>query len=194
MIAVPWYAVMLWKFGWHFFDEFFIHENWHRLIRAEHPANNHWWYYPGLLALGSIPWMPVLAIAVNRAVQGLRHDSRLVFLWSWILSSLVFLSIVQSKLPSYIFYVFVPARAGLRHGARRPAHARFSHPPRTQARDRVRDLPVHRRAGRAVHQNRASLCHARARHGRLHGRGAHFHLAGKVALGRARLRRRDGGA
>lgn len=108
VIAVPWYAVMLHKFGWHFFNEFFIHENWDRLIRAEHPANNHWYYYILLLLLGSIPWMPAVALAVNRAVQGIRNDARLAFLWCWIISSVVLLTIAQSKLPSYAFYVFVP--------------------------------------------------------------------------------------
>ncbi len=107
-IAVPWFAVMLAKFGREYFHEFFIHENVERVFKAEHPANNHWYYYLALLAGGSIPWMPPLAITVNRAFDGLRHDARLAFLWSWILSSLVFLTIVQSKLPSYIFYVFVP--------------------------------------------------------------------------------------
>jgi 4-amino-4-deoxy-L-arabinose transferase-like glycosyltransferase len=108
LIGVPWYAVMLWKFGREYFDAFFIHENVMRVIQAEHPANNHWYYYIAILALGSIPWMPALALAVNRARCHFRSDPRLAFLWCWILSSLAFLTIVQSKLPSYIFYVFVP--------------------------------------------------------------------------------------
>ena len=52
VIVVPWYALM---FAWHgrqFWDEFFVRDNFLRLIRAEHPANNHFWYYPGLLFLG----------------------------------------------------------------------------------------------------------------------------------------------
>jgi len=108
LIGIPWYAVMLWKYGREYFDAFFIHENVMRVFQAEHPANNHWYYYVAILALGSIPWMPALSLAVNRAWRNLRSEPRLAFLWSWILSSLVFLTIVQSKLPSYIFYVFVP--------------------------------------------------------------------------------------
>ena len=114
VIAVPWYAVMLNKFGWVFFNEFFIHENWDRLIRAEHPTNNKWYfaygflYYIGLLLGGSLPWMPAVALAINRAVQGIRNDPRLAFLWCWIISSVILLTIARSKLPSYVFYVFVP--------------------------------------------------------------------------------------
>jgi 4-amino-4-deoxy-L-arabinose transferase-like glycosyltransferase len=108
LIAVPWYAVMLWKFGWEYFNDFFIHENVMRLLRAEHRANNHFYYYPGVLALGSIPWMPLLAVMLSRSLRGIRSDERVFFLWCWSLTSLGFLTIVQSKLPSYIFFLFVP--------------------------------------------------------------------------------------
>jgi 4-amino-4-deoxy-L-arabinose transferase-like glycosyltransferase len=109
VIAVPWYAVMFAKFGWAFFDAFVVHENIMRFFHAEHHANNHWWYYIAVLAGGSIPWMPALVLTCSRAWRTrFRHDARLVFLWSWLLTSFVFLTITQSKLPSYIFFVFVP--------------------------------------------------------------------------------------
>lgn len=112
IIAWPWYGVMLWKFGMEYFNDFFVHENIMRLLHAEHPTNNRHlgflFYYVVILAGGSVPWMPPLAVAVWRACHGLRSDPRQAFLWSWILSSLIFLTIAQSKLPSYIFYVFVP--------------------------------------------------------------------------------------
>ena len=107
-IVVPWYATM---FAWHarpFWEEFFVRDNFLRLIRAEHPANNHFWYYPGLLLLGSIPWMPAVALAIRRAFANFRGDPALLFQWCWLLTSLLFLTIAQSKLPSYAFYLFVP--------------------------------------------------------------------------------------
>ncbi len=67
VIVGPWYALM---FAWHakpFWEEFFIRDNWLRVIRAEHPSNNHFWYYPGLLLLGSLPWMPTVALTARRA-------------------------------------------------------------------------------------------------------------------------------
>ncbi len=107
-IVVPWYAAM---FAWHakpFWEEFFVRDNFLRLIRAEHPANNHFWYYPGLLLLGSIPWMPAVALAVRRGFASFRADPALLFQWCWLLTSLLFLTLAQSKLPSYGFYLFVP--------------------------------------------------------------------------------------
>ena len=109
VIAVPWYAVMLVNYGWRYFNDFFIHENIMRFFHAEHHANNHFWYYIAVLAGGSIPWLPALVTACSRACRGgMRRDARLVFLWSWLLTSFLFLTITQSKLPSYIFFVFVP--------------------------------------------------------------------------------------
>ena len=108
VIVVPWYAAM---FAWYpkpFWEEFFIRDNWLRVIRAEHPSNNHIWYYPGLLFLGSLPWMPAVALTVRRAWGRLREDEAAFFQWCWLLTSLVFLTICQSKIPSYAFYLFVP--------------------------------------------------------------------------------------
>ncbi len=108
VIVVPWYGAM---FAWHaqpFWEEFFVRDNFLRLIRAEHPAMNHFWYYPGLLLLGSIPWMPAVVLAIRRALASFRADEAVLFHWCWLLTSLVFLTIAQSKLPSYAFVLFVP--------------------------------------------------------------------------------------
>jgi 4-amino-4-deoxy-L-arabinose transferase-like glycosyltransferase len=108
-IGIPWYVVMTVEHGWGFLYHFIVHENIMRFLRAEHHANNHFWYYIAVLLGGSIPWMPALVTACSRAIRaGIRHDPRLVFLWSWLLTSFVFLTATQSKLPSYIFFVFVP--------------------------------------------------------------------------------------
>ena len=108
-IGAPWYAVMFWKYGWAYFDEFVIHENIMRFFHAEHRANNHFWYYIAILLGGSIPWMPAVVMACSRALRdGIRRDARLVFLWTWLLTSFVFLTLAQSKLPSYGFFMFVP--------------------------------------------------------------------------------------
>jgi 4-amino-4-deoxy-L-arabinose transferase-like glycosyltransferase len=108
-IAAPWYAVMFWKFGWRYFDDFVVHENIMRFFRAEHHANNHFWYYLAVLLGGSIPWIPAVVTACSRAIRdGIRHDARLSFVWCWLLTSLVLLTAAQSKLPSYGFFMFVP--------------------------------------------------------------------------------------
>lgn len=106
-ITVPWYALMLVKYGREYFESFFIHENWERFIRAEHTSHNHWWYYLAVLAVGSLPWLPHVAIAVGRARSHERSPQR-AFAGAWLIANLLFLTIAQSKLPSYAYFLFVP--------------------------------------------------------------------------------------
>ncbi len=114
-IVIPWYALMFkWYPGWGegtFWGDFFYRDNWLRMIRSEHPANNVCFglpYYIAILLFGSIPWMPVVAAAVGRAWKDIQNDERSLFLWCWLLTSWVFLTLAQSKIPSYIFYLFIP--------------------------------------------------------------------------------------
>ncbi len=107
-IGLPWYVIMTVQHGWGFLHHFIMHENIGRFFRAEHQAHRHFYYYFGILIGGSLPWIPALAMACSRAVRGIRHDPRLVFLWSWLITSFIFLTCAQSKLPSYFFFVFVP--------------------------------------------------------------------------------------
>ncbi len=108
LIVIPWYALMFKWYGQEFWHDFFIRDNWLRMIYAEHPANNHILYYVGILLLGSIPWMPVVAAAIGRAWSDIQKDERSLFLWCWLITSWIFLTLAQSKLPSYIFYLFIP--------------------------------------------------------------------------------------
>ncbi len=108
VIVLPWYTTMLVKHGWPFFNEFFIRDNWLRFVRAEHPANNHFWYYPGILLLGSIPWLPGALLAGRELFRRHHEDSALLFIQCWFWANLLFLTATASKLPSYAFYLFVP--------------------------------------------------------------------------------------
>ena len=107
-IAVPWYAVMLRKYGGAYFDAFFIHENVERFFRAEHRSNNHVYYYLAVLVAGSLPWMPALVALASRARRRVMWDDTARFLAIWGLFCLVFFTLAQSKLPSYVLFLFVP--------------------------------------------------------------------------------------
>jgi len=116
LIGVPWYAYTFVHYGKEFWSEFFVRDNIERMFKSEHPANNHFWYYPGILILGSIPWMPLVLLTIKRAITGLRENEPAFFQWCWLLSNLAFLTCAASKLPSYAFFLFVPlAIIGGRH-------------------------------------------------------------------------------
>jgi 4-amino-4-deoxy-L-arabinose transferase-like glycosyltransferase len=107
-IAAPWYAMMLARFGRDYFDAFFVHENLDRLLHAEHASCNHVWYYPLVLIIGSFPWLPLLAVWLARSWREAGATPVRTYIWCWLLTSLVFLTIAQSKLPSYIYFLLVP--------------------------------------------------------------------------------------
>ncbi|HEY6867375.1 MAG TPA: hypothetical protein VI792_08965, partial [Candidatus Eisenbacteria bacterium] len=84
------------------------HENLERLVRAEHPANNRLDYYPAVLILGSFPWIPLLAVTLMRTRRLLATGPAARFLACWFATSFVFFTLAQSKLPTYILFLFVP--------------------------------------------------------------------------------------
>lgn len=108
LIAVPWYAAMLSRFGRTYADAFFIHENVERFFHAEHPSNNRVYYYLGVLAIGFAPWLPVLPAVFHRAWKALKADATVRFLVIWSLLSLLFFTLAASKLPTYVLFLFVP--------------------------------------------------------------------------------------
>ena len=108
LIVGPWYGLMLEKHCWQFVDEFFYRDNWRRFIRAEHASNNHFWYYPVVLLVGSIPWLPAVLMAFRRLIREAGKNRAILLMGCWLVPNLIFLTIAQSKLPSYGFFLFVP--------------------------------------------------------------------------------------
>jgi 4-amino-4-deoxy-L-arabinose transferase-like glycosyltransferase len=97
-LASPWYVFMTARFGRPFVDEFFVHDHWHRWLRAEHPELDHVYFYPAVFLLGLLPWTPLLAIlGRNRA----RFATEWRFALAWLVPGVVLLTGAHSKLPSY---------------------------------------------------------------------------------------------
>jgi 4-amino-4-deoxy-L-arabinose transferase-like glycosyltransferase len=107
-IAAPWYVLMIARHGWTFVQSFIIHENFERLVVAEHPSNNHPFYYVALLVAGSLPWLPALLLSLARARDPEGPDGTGLFLKGWIASGLVFFTLAASKLPTYVLFLSVP--------------------------------------------------------------------------------------
>jgi hypothetical protein len=108
LIVGPWYGLMLEQHWTRFIEEFFYRDNILRFVRAEHPSNNHFWYYPGVLLIGSIPWLPAAILGLKKLCWKLKSSPAALFCGCWFLPNLLFVTLAQSKLPSYGFYLFVP--------------------------------------------------------------------------------------
>jgi 4-amino-4-deoxy-L-arabinose transferase-like glycosyltransferase len=106
-IAVPWYAFAALTYGRAFTWEFFVHDNWDRILRAEHTNLDTFWFYPVLMVIGVFPWTAFLAYLGGSFRT---HRTPVLFLGSWVLATWGIFALAHSKLPSYILPLF-PALA-----------------------------------------------------------------------------------
>ena len=105
LISVPWYAAMIAKYGHAFIDEFIIHDNWHRILYAEHKSFDRWYFYPMIMTVGLFPWTFYL-IVMGRGWKEYRKEC--IFLLIWVAVTFLIFQRAHSKLASYIVPV-VPA-------------------------------------------------------------------------------------
>jgi 4-amino-4-deoxy-L-arabinose transferase-like glycosyltransferase len=109
-IAAPWFVLVGLKNPEqpHFF---FIHEHFERFMLKEHHREGPWYEFFVLLAIGSMPWLGVLAQSL---IQGARRKADVpattfrprLLLLVWVLFILLFFTKSNSKLPGYILPVF----------------------------------------------------------------------------------------
>lgn len=117
LIAAPWYALMIKKYGSAFNHEFFYNVHWRRVIEAEHKSNDTWYFYP-LTGLGSMfPWTLFVLAAMASLARNLKNrlSSFDLFLLCWVAVVFLIFQPAHSKLVSYIF-PFFPALALLTGG------------------------------------------------------------------------------
>ena len=106
-VAAPWYLYATLVHGRAFTYEFLVHDNWHRILAAEHTNFDNQVFYPAVIVVGMFPWTPLLAYLGT----GWRKNRDLtVFLATWFLAVYVIFAIAHSKLASYILPLF-PALA-----------------------------------------------------------------------------------
>ncbi|MFL6274883.1 MAG: ArnT family glycosyltransferase [Blastocatellia bacterium] len=110
-----WYVPVTIANGHAFVDDFIIKHHFRRFLtnRYQHPQP--FWFFPAVTVAGLLPWTFFLLPAMTRlrrikARSGERQDMLLTLAWVWLLVPLIFFSISQSKLPSYILPAF-PALA-----------------------------------------------------------------------------------
>ncbi|MGH8288802.1 MAG: phospholipid carrier-dependent glycosyltransferase [Steroidobacteraceae bacterium] len=112
-LAAPWFILVSLR-NPDFAPYFFIHEHFQRFLTREAQRIEPWWYFLVLLALGALPWLAPLGRATVRAWQepGLDWNFKpLKFLLIFSALTLVFFSISDSKLATYILPMFPPLAA-----------------------------------------------------------------------------------
>ncbi|MVV49360.1 phospholipid carrier-dependent glycosyltransferase, partial [Pseudomonas sp. PB120] len=112
-VSLPWALAVhaqepdYWRF-------FFWHEHIRRFAGDDAQHDAPWWFYLPLLVAFSLPWVALLPPALRQAWQT-RRQSNIAFLLLWLLMPLLFFSLSNGKLPSYILPCLLPLALLLGH-------------------------------------------------------------------------------
>lgn len=117
VIALPWYVAM----NAHcpgYAHYFFVERHFQGyLTDTQMHGEAAWWYYLPMLLGGGLPWIAYLPIAawdmwLRRADRASQEYRARIFVWCWLVVSVLFLSTAHSKLVTYLLPTF-PAIAVL---------------------------------------------------------------------------------
>lgn len=111
-IAAPWYYLMYQAHGMEFINTFLGFHNLTRFTTPEHPDRVLWWYYLPVIILGMFPWTGLLLQSIRASISEASSEElvKMSFFNIWWVFVLLFFSISQTKLVSYILPMF-PALA-----------------------------------------------------------------------------------
>lgn len=111
LIATPWHVLAALRnadFLWFYF----VHEHWLRFTTTVHGRYQPVWYFVPITLAGFLPWTGYLWRAVKDALPSSWQERRTrpveLYLLLWPLIILVFFSLSDSKLPTYVLPVFPP--------------------------------------------------------------------------------------
>ncbi|UDI90349.1 lipid IV(A) 4-amino-4-deoxy-L-arabinosyltransferase [Pseudomonas sp. IAC-BECa141] len=113
IVSLPWVLAVhgqepdYWRF-------FFWHEHIRRFAGDDAQHDAPWWFYLPLLVAFSLPWVGMLPVALKQAWQT-RRDTSIAFLGLWLLMPLLFFSLSNGKLPTYILPCLLPLALLLGH-------------------------------------------------------------------------------
>jgi 4-amino-4-deoxy-L-arabinose transferase-like glycosyltransferase len=106
-VAAPWYYLMYNQHGADFINTFFGLHNYLRATVSEHPKDNVFYYYLVLFPVSLLPWTGLLFPALGQAIK---KAGRLnCYLLAWLVTILVFYTLMATKYPTYVFPAAFPA-------------------------------------------------------------------------------------
>lgn len=107
-IAAPWFMVMQQRFP-EFTNYFFVVQHFKRFASGGFNNVMPFWYYPAVLALFFLPWLPWLVGVFSPASLAAARSSpvRLLML-VWVVAVVLFFSLPQSKLLGYVLPAVLP--------------------------------------------------------------------------------------
>ncbi len=108
--SATWYAPMLLRHGYEFWQEFFVAHHFQRFLTNKYKHPQPFYFFTIVAVLGCLPWSFVFVTqfgaTLKRWRESLDKQQLPLFLWLWIVVIVGFFSISTSKLTGYILPVF----------------------------------------------------------------------------------------
>jgi 4-amino-4-deoxy-L-arabinose transferase-like glycosyltransferase len=111
IVALPWYVLCA-RRNPDFIHVFIFQHNFERYLTPMFQHKQPFWFFGPITLLAILPWAPILLAAAQEGRRIVREniwrDSPGFFFASWVVFPILFFSLSQSKLPSYILPAIAP--------------------------------------------------------------------------------------
>jgi 4-amino-4-deoxy-L-arabinose transferase-like glycosyltransferase len=114
LVTVPWYFAMYIEHGSDFINTFLGLHNVLRATVSEHPKDNVFYYYLVLFPVSILPWTGVFFYSFTRGGRDV-SSSHFSYLMVWMISFIVFYSLMATKYLTYVFPAIFPAAILIGH-------------------------------------------------------------------------------
>lgn len=125
VITLPWFFYMWWRYGAPFVEGYLLRENLWLFSRSQFKAMNSRSFYLRVVALGLLPWTPLLIGRLVDIARGAMCHVEERLLWVWTIAVIGFFTVSTFRLDHYVY----PAAPALCILAAR-AWVRMGHEPR----------------------------------------------------------------
>jgi len=102
-ISSPWFIYMWNRFGDDFINGYALKENLWLYARPMYSGQPSFLFYPKVMAIGLLPWTPLLAGRLIDGFRGIRITTAERLLWAWAIAVIGFFTFSQFKLDHYVF-------------------------------------------------------------------------------------------
>ncbi len=103
VVAAPWFLYMMWRFDGNFVEGYFLRENVWLFSRRMYIATSSRWFYVRVVAVGMLPWTPLLIGRLVDIARGLRPATEERLLWAFAASVIGFFSVSEFRLDHYVY-------------------------------------------------------------------------------------------
>lgn len=107
LLAAPWYYAMYAIHGQAFIDGFIGLHNVTRAVAAEHPEDNHFYYYLLILPVALLPWTGLSFYTMVKKWKDRTPLYDFLMIWCW--GTILFYTLVATKYVTYTYIAVVPA-------------------------------------------------------------------------------------